>query len=633
MSTGGMAAGRAGRARRHNPAWLVAWDAWAWVVSRGRVLSTDKTERRMVFLQWLVMPLVLAGCVLPGPRHGEPATHVFAAALVMTMHPLLYALFGRAHTLRPASGTFALTATDVTVATLVFYATAARPGYAQVLLYCVVALAATRYTPRRAFGIASLVALLLVFAALLPLHMALPTVASEILGLYALTGLVGLLSEAEKAVGSAAAENAHLARTVLQRNRELGALNRLSHNMNAAAGVEDILRVGLAGIAEVLELLDLRAYLADGDGVRLVARAGGDADRFADSDGEATERDRLHDAREARRLARTVVEGLCLPDGAPMLAWEHVRASVPLVVSDGVAAVIQARLSRPPAATTEAMLETLQIFCGELAIALENAQLRGEAHRTAILREKNRIAQELHDTVLQMLFSMGLRLQWSLDYIADADGPYRALREPLEEARHLSAQAGEELRGAIFTLSSDVAEVGLVAAVERLVADQAAKAGWSANLITSGQPPELPVLVQNAAHRVARESLMNVYKHARASEVVVSARFTPGALTLVVQDNGIGISEEALAVFRRTPDHFGLRTVAAQVEALGGAFAIYSNDDDPGTTVKATIPFGSRKSEVDRGRFPYDVQHPTAALLPPEDRRPTTVYCRLSTFD
>lgn len=606
MSTESIAAGRAGRAPRHNPAWPVAWDAWAWVASRGRVLSANKTERRMVFLQWLVMPLVLAGCVLPGPRHGEPATHALVAALVMTVHPLLYMLFGRAHTLRPASGTFALTATDVTVATLVFYATAARPGYAQVLLYCAVALAATRYAPRRAFGIASLVALLLVFAALLPLHMALPTVASEILGLYALTGLVGLLSEAEKVVGSTAAENAHLARTVSQRNRELGALNRLSHSMNAAAGVEDILRVGLAGIAEVLELLDVRAYLADGDGVRLVARVGGDADLFADRDEEAwvggdadacvdsardaKERDRLHDARAARRLARTVIEGLCLPAGAPMLAWEHVRASVPLVVGDGVAAVIQARLSRPPAATTEAMLETLQIFCGELAIALENAQLRGEAHRTAILREKNRIAQELHDTVLQMLFSTGLRLQWSLDYIAESEGPRSALREPLEEARHLSAQAGEELRGAIFTLSSDVAEIGLVAAVERLVAEQAAKAGWSANVVTTGQPPELPVLVQNAAHRVVREALMNAYKHARATEVVVSARFTPDALTLVVQDNGIGISEEALAAFRQTPDHFGLRTVAAQVEALGGAFAIYSNDDDPGTTVKAMIP-------------------------------------------
>ena len=590
---------------------LVALRGWAdpW---GSRILSADKTERRMVLLQWLVMPLVLGGCLLPVPRRGEAATHAIVAALVMLAHPLLYAVCGRSPAGRAAARPFALTATDVTVATLVFYATAARPGYAQVLLYCAVALAATRYPPRRAIGIASLVALLLVFAALLPLRVTPPTVASEILGLYALTGLVGLLSEAEKAVGAAAAENGRLARTVLQRNRELAALNRLSHTMNAAAGAgaEEILRIGLAGMAEALELRVLRAYLVEGEGVRegegegvrvrvrLVARItrpGGDAD--ADADGAADECGEADDALAAARSGRSVVEGLCLPADAPALAWEHLRASTPLRAGGRVVAVVQAQLSSPVAAMTETMLETLQIFCGELAVALENAALRGEAHRTAILREKNRIAQELHDTVLQMLFSMGLRLQWSLDHLVEAEGPggAGALRGPLEEARHLSAQAGEELRGAIFTLSSDIAEIGLVAAMGRLVDDQAAKAGWSANLVTTGAPCELPVLVQNAAHRVVREALMNAYKHARATEVVVSVRFAPGALTLAVQDNGVGISDAALAAFRRTPDHFGLRTVARQIEELGGAFAIHGNDDEPGTTVRASIPVTSNQ--------------------------------------
>ena len=582
-----------GGARPFSPPWAAVWERLA---IYGRTLSANKTERRMVLLQWLVMPLVLAGCLLPVPRHGEQAPHVFVAACVMLAHPLLYMVGGRASSLRSASRTFALTATDVTVATLVFYATAARPGYAQVLLYCAVALAATRYAPRRALGIASLVALLLVFAALLPLHMALPTVASEILGLYALTGLVGLLSEAEKAVGVAAAENAYLARTVLQRNRELAALNQLSHTMNTAASAEDILWIGLAGMAEVLELRDLRAYLVEDDGareMRLVARMGEDEPALGVVRRQEEARAPIEDATKAARSMCTVVEGLCLPAGAPVLAWEHVRASVPLLVSGRPVAVIQARLSRPVTATTEAMLETLQIFCGEVSIALENALLRGAAHRSAVLQEKNRIAQELHDTVLQMLFSIGLRLQWSLDTLVENGQAHGQLREPLEEARHLSARAGEELRGAIFTLSSDIAEIGLVAAVRRLVDDQAVKAGWSANLVTAGEQPDLPVLVQNAAHRVVREALMNAYKHAQATEVMVSVRFTPGALTLVVQDNGVGIADAALATFRQTPDHFGLRTVAEQIERLGGAFSIYSNDDEQGTTVRATAPVAS----------------------------------------
>src|SRR5437660_1582647 len=51
----------------------------------------DKTERRMILLQWLVMPLVLAGCLLPPPGPHDPAIHVAIAALVMIVHPLIYA--------------------------------------------------------------------------------------------------------------------------------------------------------------------------------------------------------------------------------------------------------------------------------------------------------------------------------------------------------------------------------------------------------------------------------------------------------------------------------------------------------------------------------------------------------------
>lgn len=591
---------------------VTAWEAlWRHAPSRDAILSDDKTERRMVLLQWAVMPLVLAGGLFPRPRPHEPSVHAIAAAAIMAAHPLLYLLVGRLPALRAAPRTLVLTAADVTMATLVFYTTAAQPGYAQVLLYCAVALAATRYALYRACGIASLVALLLVFAALLPLHVALPTVAGQILGLYALTGLVGLLSQTEKAVSRIASQNALLAQTVMQRNRELAALNRLSHTLNTVSDREEILRLGLAGMAEALDLHTLRAYVAENGAIRRVMQVDG-----ATAASDETEDGRVHDALKALRSRHTIVAGLQGPiaEGIqePIIAGPQgpiaaglqrpidtlpcgcapIRASVPLVVRDHVAAVIGAELPSPLAESTEAALETLQVFCGELAVALENALLRGEAHRTDILREKNRIAQELHDTVLQMLFSVGLRLQWSLDQLAEGDASPDKLCEPLAEARHLSARAGEELRGAIFTLSSDIAEIGLVAAVERLVDDQAAKAGWSANVIITGEAPELPVLIQNAAHRVVREALMNAYKHARATEVVVSARFTPELITLVVQDNGSGISDAALAAFRQTPDHFGLRTIAEQVENLGGALTISAAADEPGTTVKATIPVG-----------------------------------------
>ena len=78
---------------------------------------------------------------------------------------------------------------------------------------------------------------------------------------------------------------------------------------------------------------------------------------------------------------------------------------------------------------------------------------------------------------------------------------------------------------------------------------------------------------------------------------MVSLRFTPAALTVVVQDNGVGIPAEALAGFRQTPDHFGLRSLAEQVESLGGELVVYNNDEQ-GAAMKGVIPLATPASEA-----------------------------------
>jgi len=571
------------------------WAAlWGLDAPRAFIPTGDKTERRMVLLQWFIMPLVLAGYLIPLTSPAEQGAHAAGAVLVMVLHPLFYAVLGRApRGWGDLRGTL-LTAADVAVATMVFYLTAARPNYATVLLYCTVALAATRYSPRRALGIASLIALLLTFAALLPLRVALPALAAEIFGLGVLTYLVGLLSQAEKTVGVTAAENARLAETVLQRNRELAALNGLARTLNTAATPEDVLRFGIDGMAAALDLLGIRAFVIR-DGALSLAAAGttdeSTVTQGAQGAQDAAASRRLHEAIRAITATHTVIKGWRNASG--QLSPGPLCISVPLVVRGACRAVIQADLCAGTGPATEAMLETLEIFCDELAVAFENALLRGEAHRSAILEEKNRIAQELHDTVLQLLFSIGLRVQVSLDRLPE-DSPSR---EQLTEARRLTASAGNELRGAIFTLSSDIAEVGLAAAVERLVASQAGKADWTTRVVLHEIPADLPVLLQNAAHRVVREALMNAYKHAAASEVMVSVRRAGPLMTVLVQDNGVGISAEALAAYRENADHFGLRTVARQIEGLGGDLVIY-NDDDGGTVVKAMIPLQNRSARA-----------------------------------
>ena len=167
--------------------------------------------------------------------------------------------------------------------------------------------------------------------------------------------------------------------------------------------------------------------------------------------------------------------------------------------------------------SNELPTQSLTIVCQELGTCVEKALLRAAAQRSLVLEEKNRIAQELHDTVLQMLFSSNLGVDWCMRRTDDT-----VLAAKLSEVRKLTAQASSELRSAIFTLSSRVAEIGLLAALEQLTNSFIVQQDLPVQFSAIGKPPPgLSVLIQNAMHRAARESLMNAYKHAHASNVAV----------------------------------------------------------------------------------------------------------------
>jgi signal transduction histidine kinase len=109
------------------------------------------------------------------------------------------------------------------------------------------------------------------------------------------------------------------------------------------------------------------------------------------------------------------------------------------------------------------------------------------------------------------------------------------------------------------------------------------------SLSAVGQPPKIPLLTQNAMHRVVRESLMNAYKHARASHIAVRVVFEPDTVTVIVQDDGVGLPPHVIDRYAEDSAHFGLRTIAKQLEELQGAFEIM-NGEESGTVVRATIP-------------------------------------------
>ncbi|MEA4909775.1 MAG: GAF domain-containing sensor histidine kinase [Chloroflexi bacterium] len=231
--------------------------------------------------------------------------------------------------------------------------------------------------------------------------------------------------------------------------------------------------------------------------------------------------------------------------------------------------------------------ELLVAFAAQATVAIENARLYAKAEELARLQERQRIAQALHDTVVQMLFSIGLEAEWCLTHIPAAEGfPQR-----LQTIRRLAARSSDELRSAIFALRSPFLAPGdgLVQLIQAQVSEFEGQSGIAATLIVMPCFPTLPPLVSEAVYRIVVESLSNVRKHARASGVMVSLDCDGSSVTVTIQDNGVGLAEPLSLEVDDSSLHFGVATMRQVTAQAEGAFFI-ANNDDQGVMIKARFP-------------------------------------------
>ena len=231
--------------------------------------------------------------------------------------------------------------------------------------------------------------------------------------------------------------------------------------------------------------------------------------------------------------------------------------------------------------------ELLLAFAAQATIAIENTRLYAQADELARLRERQRIAQALHDTVAQMLFTIGLEVEWCINH----PSPDEEIRQKLETIRHLTARSSDELRSAIFALRSPylASGDGLVDLLDERVAEFQAQGGIAATLIVPPRFPTLPPLVSEAVYRIVCESLSNVLKHSRALAVFVSLYCDGESVIVTVQDDGVGLSDPVALGMTEGDLHFGVATMRHLAERADGDFSIANNDDD-GVMVKARFP-------------------------------------------
>lgn len=213
------------------------------------------------------------------------------------------------------------------------------------------------------------------------------------------------------------------------------------------------------------------------------------------------------------------------------------------------------------------------------------ARKESELQFRAVLTERTRLAQELHDTLEQTITGIALQL----DRVASQFGKNSdTASHHLKLARSLTRQGQTEVRHSVWGLRSRAAEeFNLVNALNVAGRQIANDAGMQIHLETSGQIQSLPETFEENLLRIGQEAITNAVKHSGAGTVKIELQFSPQRVVLQIEDDGKGFDPDHCI----GPDqgHFGLLGIRERAERMGGDANINSAPGT-GTRIRVNVP-------------------------------------------
>ena len=222
----------------------------------------------------------------------------------------------------------------------------------------------------------------------------------------------------------------------------------------------------------------------------------------------------------------------------------------------------------------------METFARHAGIAIHNAQLHEELQHLAVLQERERIGQDLHDGIIQALYAVGLSLEDVGELMHDEPADAEARVERAIEAIHGTIR---DIRNFIFGLRPELLGGRRRGAWPTSWTNSALHAS-ATELVVEGRT-DLDAEDAVQLLQLAREALSNVARHAAADHVTVELRVADGMLRLVIGDDGRGFD----ATVDRGPAHHGLTNMRARADALGGTLTMDSRPA-AGTRVIVLVP-------------------------------------------
>lgn len=271
-----------------------------------------------------------------------------------------------------------------------------------------------------------------------------------------------------------------------------------------------------------------------------------------------------------------VLLDLSLPDSEGLIALDRITQHTPhapVVVLTGL---------NDPSTAVDAVTRGAQDYLGKgeitpdlvarsirYAVARHHSEteLRTTTDLLRVLQDRERIARDLHDTVVQQLFAIGMSLQATSVRVDDA-----AIKElMLSNVDDIDA-AIRQLRQAIFDLHVASADETIASEVARIAAIERDALGFDAT-VRIGDVGRVSEATRPELLAVIREALSNVAKHARASAAEVMVDTEGSELVVRVSDNGRGLDDDTIGTREGGTGH-GLRNLARRAEKLSGSFRV-----------------------------------------------------------
>jgi signal transduction histidine kinase len=209
-----------------------------------------------------------------------------------------------------------------------------------------------------------------------------------------------------------------------------------------------------------------------------------------------------------------------------------------------------------------------------------NLDAIGEAR----LAERTRIAQELHDTLLQGFLAVSMQLHTVVDDLS-ADC---AERQRFSDVLQLLDRVLEQGRCAVQGLRSPTERIAsLGEAFAGVPNDLGLPSAVGSRVVVHGNEKELRAGVRDEVYRIGREAIVNAFRHSRAQDIETEVEYRPTELRIAVRDNGCGIDRQDLQWGRK--GHWGLRGMRERAERIGARLRFWSRVA-LGTEVELCVP-------------------------------------------